>query len=168
MAFLVEDGTGLADANSYTSVEFADAYFAERNITAWAAIATTDLKQGYLVQATDYINFRFGPRLAGERLTTTQALLFPIDLYDGMPVNILKATSEYALRAKSGPLAPDPTTNATGMAVTETAKKVGPLETKTKFASSGAGSMPARFKPYPAADALMVEFLNSGSSVIRN
>jgi hypothetical protein len=166
MAFLVEDGTGLADANSYASVAFADAYFTLRGITAWAG--TNDQKESWLVQATDYIDYRFGRRIAGERLTTTQALIFPIDLYDGMPTNLLKATSEYALRAISGPLAPDLTFNSSGTTVTETFRKVGPIETKTKFASSGAGSVPMKFRPYPAADALMAEFFIIGDQVIRN
>lgn len=166
MAFVVEDGTGLADANSYASVAFADAYFAERGITAWTG--TNTQKEQWLVQATDYIDFRFGRRFAGERLTTTQALIFPIDLYDGLPTVLLKATSEYALRAISGPLAPDLTFNASGTAVTETFRKVGPIETKTKFATSGAGSVLMKFRPYPAADALLAELFITGDQVIRN
>ena len=33
MALIVEDGTGLSDANSYVSVAYADAYFIARNVT---------------------------------------------------------------------------------------------------------------------------------------
>ena len=32
----VEDGTGIADADSYVAVEFADDYFSARGVSAWA------------------------------------------------------------------------------------------------------------------------------------
>lgn len=35
MSLIVEDGTGLPDAESYASVAFADAYFTARNNSAW-------------------------------------------------------------------------------------------------------------------------------------
>ena len=50
MAFIVEDGTGVEDANSYTSVAFADAYFADRNNTTWSGASVAD-KEFALVKA---------------------------------------------------------------------------------------------------------------------
>ena len=44
MAFVVEDGTGLSNSNSFVAVAFADSYFADRNQTAWAG--TDEAKKG--------------------------------------------------------------------------------------------------------------------------
>lgn len=170
MAFVVEDGTGKADANSYCSVAAADAYFADRGNVAWAG--TDQQKQAWLVQATDYIDMRFSARFLGSRMYTdspSQALEFPRVDNGGqvMPVNLIRACAEYALRAKSGPLAPDPVTDPSGYAVQSSTKKVGPIEKTTAFAVSP-GSARHVIKPYPAADMLLRPLLRSGGSVIRN
>ena len=169
MAFQVEDGTGLADANSYASVEFADQYFSDRKVTDW--IGTPEDKQAWLIQATDYIEGRFGARFVGaQQFPYQQALAFPrVDLpgtSKTMPANLLRATAEYALRAKLGPLAPDPKLDASGYALVATRKKVGPIE--TEFAAVGGTSgAPRLFKPYPAADMLLGKLLRSSRRVIR-
>jgi hypothetical protein len=41
VAFVLEDGSGVTDANAYCSLDFADAYHAERGNAAWAAIGTS-------------------------------------------------------------------------------------------------------------------------------
>lgn len=165
MAFVYEDGTGKADANSFASVAFADAYFADRSIATWTG--TDAEKQACLVKATDYIEGRFGLRFKGEKETELQALAFPRTGVSGMPVNLLKATSEYALRAKAAALAPDPKMDASGLAIVGIKKKVGPIETDTQFATSGSGSVPATFRPYPSADMLLAGLINSSRTVIR-
>ena len=84
MAFTVEDGNGLPDANAYVDVAFADEYFADRGNTDWAA-ATDPNKQVAIVKATDYIDKAFGPRFLGQKAfvsypadeTVDQALEFP-------------------------------------------------------------------------------------------
>ena len=53
MAFVTEDGTGLAEANSYVSVAEADAYHADRGNAAW--IGEDSAKQSALIKATDYL-----------------------------------------------------------------------------------------------------------------
>jgi hypothetical protein len=165
MAFIVEDGTGVPDANSYASVEFADAYFNDRGIAAWEG--TAEQKQGWLVQATDYADTRFGERWIGVPAYEDQGLHFPVKDMTGMPVNLLKAIAEYALRAKTGPLAPDPTVDASGFSVVTARKKVGPIE--KEFRVMGAdGSKPLLFRPYPAADRLLIGLLRpTGRRVIR-
>ena len=170
MAFVVEDGTGLADANALCSVAFADAYFSDRGVTTWAG--TEAVKQGALVRAADYIGFRWEHKLAGTRqFDGVQALSYPrsdIGADGVVPAGIQRAVAEYALRALAGPLAPDPKADASGFAVVGVKKKVGPIETDTRFQAGV--SAPQEFRAYPAADALMRSFLSvsaTGGRLVR-
>lgn len=108
MAFLVEDGTGLALANSYISIAEADTHHGDRNQTAWTG--TDPVKQAALIKATDYVDKRFGKRFRGFRESKTQGLEWPrIDAFDNddflysdvdrIPRNLKKAIAEYALLA---------------------------------------------------------------------
>lgn len=167
MAFVAEDGTGLENANSLCDVAFADAYFADRVVTAWTG--TDAVKQGALIRATDYVEGRWATKFKGdEQFPETQALSFPrtdIGWDDAVPTGIKRAVAEYALRALSAPLAPDPTVDATGAAVKSTKEVVGPIETEVVYQDAGQVVQP--FKPYPAADMLVRPFLRSSSGLIR-
>ena len=44
VAFIVEDGTNVENANAYVTLEYADAYFTDRGNDAWLAF-TTEQKQ---------------------------------------------------------------------------------------------------------------------------
>lgn len=167
MAFIVEDGTGVAGANSYATVAFADAYFEERGNAVWAAVPDDPTKEKYLVQATDYIENIFGRRFLGEMMETDQALSWPrsyADPYpeDSVPIRLQKACSEYALRAIDGPLMPDPQVDPTGFSVVTKAKKVGPIE--KEFQVMGSSGHPVLVRSYPAADALMAPLLQPGTA----
>lgn len=168
MAFTPEDGTGLADANSYSDVATADSYFADRNNAAWAAL-TTGNKQAALIAATDYIDAVFGAFFRGVPVSETQALCFPRDEFTGIPANLKKATAEYALRASAGPLAPDVEQDPSGYQVSRKFQRVGPIEERTDFAFLGPGASRKLLKPYPAADMLLRPLLNTTTGrVIRN
>lgn len=166
MAFVAEDGTGLPNANSFVDVAFADDYFATLGNTAWTGVDS--LKQGWLVQATSYICTVFRLRLGCYTpLAEDQALPFPSE-ENGMPKALLTATCEYALRAKSGPLAPDPLVDASGFAVVTTRKKVGPIE--KEFSIAGSSSQAQLYRSYPLPDAMMQSILcpgGGGTRVIR-
>jgi len=168
MAFVLEDGSGVADANAFASVAYVNAYFVDRGITSWTG--SDALKQSYIIRATDYIVTRFGRRFKGEELyPDTQALPFPRTgdpAVEGMPDTLLKATAEYANRARVAPLAPDPVVSDTGRTVTGSRRKVGPIETETQYAAEGSSIM--LLKPYPAADMLMLPLLRRTAGVIRN
>ena len=171
MAFVPEDGTGLAEANSYCAVAFADSYFADRGNALWAA-ATTGNKEVALIKATDYIEGRFGDRFVGDKATTEQALQWPrinSDFAsDVIPTNLKKATAEYAVRALSAVLAPDLAVDASGVITHATRKKVGPIETEFAKVTTGLGSSVMLFKPYPAADMLLKGLVvNVSGRVIR-
>lgn len=174
MAFVVEDGTEVANANSYGTVQGADDYFADRGITAWGPIATP-AKQSALIAATDYIDKRWGSAFKGCQLTATQSLEFPRDAFvdvNGVgviPEALKKATYEYAIRANAAPLAPDIQQDPSGYQVSRRFEKVGPLEERTDFAFLGPGSTRQLLTPYPAADMLLRSLLrNSYGRVIRN
>ncbi len=106
MALIVEDGSGLADAEAYISVADADAYFAARGNEAWAAL-TTEKKEQALRLGADYMGQAYGPRWCGERATTTQALDWPRTgvcgvADDVVPVPVQRANAELAVRASTG------------------------------------------------------------------
>jgi hypothetical protein len=176
MPLIVEDGTGIANANSYTTVAFADAYFADRMNSTWAA-ATTAEKESALIKATDYIELRFKHRWKGNLAPEATTLSFPRQYFydrkgelvdfeeDGIPVDIQKATAEYALRALSADLLPDPVVADSGQAVKRTYDRVGPLETEVEY--EGGASRPDLIRPYPSADNLLKFWITGVGGVIR-
>lgn len=173
MAFVVEDGTGLPDANSYSSVEYADEYFGERGITAWTGDDAQ--KQAWLIQATDYIQQVFAARFVGTKATVEQALAWPrvfattrsgVDLdNDIVPLAVIRACCQYALRAIQGPLMPDPLVSAEGYNVVTSRKKVGPIE--KEFRVMGSSGSPILVRSYPAADSLLTDVLTGGTGGTR-
>lgn len=159
MAFVAEDGTGLANSNSYGSLDEFQAYWLERgqDMTQF----TEGNRQSALVQACDHIELFFGPCLFGYRASETQALEFPrLCLFDrngflltGVPMKVKAAQFEYAQRilANDVILAPDPTRDASGLQIQATYKKVGPLEKRITYTTGSPRLLPA----FPKADAYL-------------
>ena len=111
MSLIVEDGTGLANAESLCSVADADTIHAARGNTAWA-VFTTPQKEQRLRKGTEYMTGRYSLLWAGYRKTATQALDFPrecvpivglrfIQYYDNgtVPNEVKQACALLALRA---------------------------------------------------------------------
>lgn len=169
MALIVEDGTGLAGAESYISVADADTYHTARgNETTWTDLDVT-VKEQLLRKATEYMVQEYRLRWKGVRATAVQALDWPRGLverpdyaYAGMngyttisgdfyfpsddvPVEVERACAELALRAASAPLGPD-----IGAPVLR--EKVGPLEVEY---AQGARQTTV----YQAVDNLLTPFL---------
>lgn len=68
MNMIVEDGTGVYNANSYAGRGFVSSYLIERNrATSWLA-ADEDVQEAAIIAATDYIDKRFGQRFLGQKL----------------------------------------------------------------------------------------------------
>lgn len=116
MAFVVEDGSGLSNANSYASVAEADAYADDRNLTAWHSNPAH--KEEALIRATDYIEAVYRQAWLGYRASQTQGLSWPrtnveVDLYpvaaNIVPKEVKYATIEMAIRAEAETLLPDQT-----------------------------------------------------------
>lgn len=76
MAIIVEDGTGLATAESYISVADADTYFSKRGNATWSAL-TTAQKEEALRKAADYMQAVYYNRWSGTRVNGVQALDWP-------------------------------------------------------------------------------------------
>lgn len=106
MTLVHEDGTGLANAESFASVSTADTYFADPGNAAWAVL-TTMAKEQALRLATDHMGAMYGALWRGYRKTETQALDWPRVGWAGVPVAIERACCELAVRASEGPLTAD-------------------------------------------------------------
>ena len=155
MAFQVETGSGDSGANAYLSVATVTTHHADRGNGAWSDFTMPD-QESAIVRASDYLDKRFGVRFVGLRKTKEQGLEWPrLDAFDqdgyllsgpdALPRQLLKACSEYALRAALyQTLAPDapfpvpkqdltdaaavrPDQEETGQ-LTRVREKVGPLE----------------------------------------
>jgi hypothetical protein len=110
MAFVVETGSGVANANSYASVSAADSYVADRGIAGWTALSST-IKQQSLVNATDYLEATYRSAWKGNRVSETQSLSWPRFnvIVDGfnfpsnvVPTQVVNACIEMAIRASVG------------------------------------------------------------------
>lgn len=133
------------DGNVLATLVFADAYFLERAITAWTGADA--VKEAALVRATDFIDMRFDQRWTDETLALEE-----------VPVKIQRACCEYALRALSAVLAPDPVVDDSGATVVTIASELGPLKERFQVLDTG---VPALIRSYPAADLLILPYVKS-------
>lgn len=153
-----EDGTGLANADSYVSVAEADAYADARGWADWTG--STAQKEHRLVTATAYIDATY--RFRGVIATTTQALAWPrLDdarqsLTDpegrpltGVPKAVKSACIELARVAVTQALTPAPE----AAAVKRERVKAGSVETETEYAVAGGST--ADPSPSVMADRLL-------------
>jgi hypothetical protein len=113
MALTVEDGTGLAAADSYISEANADAYAVARyGATDPFAVLTTAQQEEKLRLAAQELDGEYLERLKGVRKTQLQGLAWPrknvrdLDDYavdaDSVPVVVQEAQVEYARRITDG------------------------------------------------------------------
>lgn len=130
MAFVAEDGTGLSEANSLVTEEFATAYHADRGNAVWASYTVVQ-RRAFLVRATDYVERRYGTRFRSAPLTETQALTFPRVGF-GMPAVLKRAVSEFALLESKNLLNPAPP-NENGQWLKQRSTQVGPMTTRRVF-----------------------------------
>lgn len=161
MALIVEDGSGLADAEAYVSVADATTYHTNMgNSAAWAAVGVTAVQEAMLRRATNYMRNRYYGMWEGSAVASTQRLDWPrsgVPTRDGgsaiasniVPEDVKAACAELALKAFSADLMPD-----SSQAVKR--EKVGPLEVEYDEFSP---SSPA----YLAIDAMLAPFLLPGS-----
>lgn len=160
MALVVEDGTGLATAESYISVADANARHTAFGNTGWTG--TDAAKEAALRRATAYMVQTYRARWKGERINSTQALDWPrwgavVGNYtvpsDEVPTTVEDACADLALKALTADLSPDQE-----RAVVR--EKVGSLETEYSPYSSQATR-------YTAIDALLGPFLTGSASMVR-
>lgn len=162
MSLIVEDGSGLASAESYASVAEADLYHAAQgNPSTWSG-ASTPTKEAALRQATTYLDGKYGARFRGRRKTEDQSLKWPrhcaID-DDGytidsgsVPPKLKSATAEIALKVVEGSaLFVD---EATPGSLEASTLKIGLIEISETF-QGGQSAQPA----YQKARALLTDLL---------
>lgn len=158
MSLVVENGTGLANAESYISVADANTRHTAFGNTAWTG--TDAVKEAAIRRATAYMLQAFRTRWTGERLTQAQALDWPrydvcIDGFpvatDEVPADIANACADLALKALSDTLAPD-------LERAVVRKKIGPLETEYDAYSPQA-------KRYRAIDLMLAPYLRGASAM---
>lgn len=174
MNFIVEDGSNVPNANAYTTVEFADAYFDDRGIVAWDNLTTLE-KQQRIVVATQYIDTRWYGQFKGDEFYENQALQFPRDFWTTkvtdpvteevtvvpiMPIPLLQACCEYAIAVNSETmsLAGNFETSETGGAIKRKKEQVGTLQTDTEYFSKGT-ELGSVWAVYTIADNLMSSLL---------
>lgn len=179
MGLVLETGAGVSGANAYADRTFATSYLSDRGgNTAWDARTDAE-KDVLLIQATDFIEKRWGKDFLGVKNLNTNALQWPRRtmydhegriLYDSndIPEELKKATVEYALAAMTTNLLPG---TATGLEVTESTKKLGPLEKREKYSTTANAQLselvkPSAFTSFPAAD-LLIEPLLKPSGAVR-
>lgn len=169
MAYVVEDGTTVANANSYVTVEDFLNYWLDRNIDY--SDSEPEQLQAALVAATDYIEQRFSLRWKGRQYEVDQALSWPrIGVvtregiryeYNEIPLKLKKAVMEYGKRALVKVLLPDPTVDPN---VRRTEIHVGPIREIVQYAGGPAVDV---FRPYPSADLWLGDLITGGSGVYK-
>ena len=114
MAIIVEDGTGLATAQTYVSAAEADAYFSAREVDAWTG--SIAVKESAILVATEYMEATY--TWIGRITRDAQALGWPREyLYDKdgrslsntVPTAVKRASFELALKAITSTLLLDTT-----------------------------------------------------------
>lgn len=164
MALIVEDGTGLAAAESYISVTDADTYIASfKGANATWDVATVAAKEIAARQATQYLDGKYAWK--GQKEYATQALDWPRAYaydetgteYSGVPVKLEQATAETMFLI------------VTGATITETVsrgtqvkrEKVGEIEVEYM---DGAAQQPE----YPEVNRLLSDLTIAGGRSVRS
>lgn len=93
MALIVEDGTGLSNADSYQSLTAADSYAANFGLTAWSSLAASpgiDDTQKEVALRNATLNIDISRIYIGVKLNDDQSLEFPRSPEDeiGMPQRV--------------------------------------------------------------------------------
>ena len=159
---IVEDGTGVTDANTYVTRLYAVEYHRLRDNTLfWDAGENNQVAS--LIRASQYMDQRWV--WAGAELVDGQGLGFPRDeIYDrygndvseSVPREIMDACCEYALAVIGDGtgtvhLSPNPD-QSTPLSVSLQRDKVGSLETETRYNTS---TGPRVQYSYPLADRII-------------
>ena len=160
MALVVQNDTGSqAGANAYISVDEFKAYHDDRGNDYSIAADDTAIEYA-IIKATDYLDQRFnfvGKKRLGREQTTEwpRSNAWDKDRYyiTDLPVEVKDACAEYALRAISAVLNPDPDRDATGQLVQSKSETVGPISESVAFVAGSVFTMPK----YPSADQKLIK-----------
>ena len=159
MALIIEDGSGVANADSLTTLAEVRAFAANRGATVSATDATLEAQ---IRVAHDYLLAVEG-RLAGSRAVGGQALPFPrkgVWLFgdalpdDSIPVQVKNAIAQLVIEGTTQDVMP----STDGRVVTQ--ETVGPIS--TSYANTGAaGQTPT----LPRVEAMLAPFYIGGATL---
>lgn len=83
---IIEDGTGIVNADSYVDISYADDYFNSRDVSEWEDLEDSE-KEVMLIKATDFIDN--GYQWNGKKSNIEQSLRFPrvnLEDYEGQKI----------------------------------------------------------------------------------
>lgn len=143
-----EDGT-VEGANAYIDVAALRAYWDDRGVDLSAY--SDDQAEVAIIKATDYLDARY--KWVGYQLYRLQGTQWPrggvTTFLRGLPPALKNATCMMAQRAFTKALMPDPTYDPSGQKVTESTKKVGPIEVSLKYSDGGNSNAASKTPEYP-------------------
>ena len=143
--FIVEDGTGLVDANAYIDVAFADQYHENYGAPIEWSSSTTAQKQEAIRFATRYLDSGYSSRWRGARADEEQALdhprrrVYDVDGWtrddDEVFVEVQQATAIAALKHRQGELfLPD--VEGSDIGVVSESVSVGPISESKSYSGT--------------------------------
>lgn len=153
--FLPQEDIPVDGANAYGNVTGFRAYHELRARPIPVATYPDAQVETALVLATDYLDTRFD--FVGYRDVRGQTTQWPRnsayddrgDAVEGIPIQVIEATYEYALRALTATLFADPDRDSSGREVASKSEGVGPLKESVTYANEG---RTLTLPEYPAAD----------------
>ena len=179
---IIETGEGITTANSYATVDEFKQYF--KDLGATESPSSSRIALG-LIQATRYLDTRWGCFIPSQPLTLEQSLEFPRavlkDRYgrslDPLPRDVVTSTILYAKEWVSGTLFPSsPSDDANNSSSTSSDKEVrrqsvtvGPITRTTEYfdnsdsssTDQASGSVVGGFVTIPLPDSLMKNFIKA-------
>jgi hypothetical protein len=165
MAFTVETGAGLSNANSFCDVAFFKTYFGDLGDLVMTAKADSDI-QIALVKGTAYIEETYRLSFVGRKVYAAQALSWPrYSAHEDqfrvepniVPVNVKKATCEAAKRSFLYDLNKDIKPGEAGVIE----KTVGPITKRW------APNSIVPFVVYPAIDKLLAGLVEESYGILK-
>lgn len=129
MSFIVEDGTGLEDANSFVSVDYFYSYCESRDIST-TSYSSEQIEGALVVASSDFISVNYC--FKGTKLNDDQGLALPTDQ---VTVNstVKKSTCQAALLHLNGNLFVNPNDITSSGAIKSTTSKVSSLEKSIEY-----------------------------------
>lgn len=136
MTLVVEDGTGISNAESYVSVSEIDAYAEKFGKSGWIGVQTLD-KEIHARRATQFLDSKYPFDVTSK--VATQALVFPAESFyirghsvTGIPLQLKDAACELAIISVGSDLVE----SVGARAYTYRSVKIGDLEKTERYSSS--------------------------------
>lgn len=164
-SLILEDGSDVLNSTtSYVEVAFADYYLGSN----WAP--SLEEKAQALVQASEYVDIRWGSLFKGTPATANQLHALPrLSFTDGVgnliegfiPQQIKRAVCLYAKEITKGTLYPD--TTLLNAPIKKETSTVGPITESVEY-GAGVASATSPWLVFPLADSLVAPFLAAPAS----